>query len=422
MNKPVKLSVDNTSLRSPDPRDETTPRPPAAPPQARTEPPSPAPAQEAAPPPPAAKKSRGRGALRGVLMLGGIALVVFGGGAYWLRGGRWVGTDDAYLRAPKLMVSTDISGIVSSVDVVEGQRVKAGDTLFRVDPTQFQIALANAEAQRDNVRLAQLSARADYAQLQASIAAQTSQVALAQATDDRAAGLARTNAGTQASLDQARYTLQSATKQLDAMKKQAEAALIRIGGSPDYPIEKTPQYRAAEAAVREANRELDHTNVRAPFDGVVTAVDRLQPGTFLVSQTAALTNTGAVALVATDGLYVEANVKETDLTFIKKGDPVDIAVDAYPDRPLKGEVDSISPASGSEFAVIPAQNASGNWVKVVQRVPLRLKVNVPKDAPPLRTGMSVVVDIDTGHQRRLKDLWSWLPTPARSVLDGLFPN
>ena len=423
MNKPVNISLEDATPyepefraeapeRAPPPSPDPTPSlAPAAAPQA--------PAAEPEAPPSAPKKTRGRGFLRGFLMLGGIAVVIVGGTAYWLSGGRWISTDDAYLRAPKLMVSTDISGIVSSVDVAEGQSVKAGDTLFRVDPAQFQIALNAAKAQRDNVHTNLTAAHADYAQLQASIASQTSQVALAQATNDRAAGLVKSNAGTQAAFDQSRYTLLSATKQLDAMKKQADAALIRLGGASDFPIEQTPQYRAADATVAEAQRELDHTIVRAPFAGIVTEVDKLQPGTFLVSQTAALTNTGAVALVATEGLYVDANVKETDLTYIKKGDPVDVAVDAYPDQPLKGEVDSIAPASGSEFALIPSQNASGNWVKVVQRVPLRVKVNLPKDARSLRSGMSVVVDIDTGHQRHLKDLWSWLPDPMRSRLDGL---
>ncbi len=397
-------------------RNEVPERAPAPPPEpvARGEAPS---AQTETPVAHVARKG-GRNFLRLLLMAGGIFAVVALGTGYWLHGGRWVSSDDAYIRAPKLMVSTDVSGIVSSVDVSEGARVKAGDILFRVDPAQFEIALQLAKAQLVSIRTGLQAAHGDYAQLQAGIAAQTAQVALAQATNDRAEGLARTSSGTQASLDQARFTLLAAQKQLEAMKRQSEAALTRLGGAEDFPVEQTSQYLAAQAGVAEAQRQLDHTVVRAPFSGIVTAVDRLQPGAFLVSQTAALTNTGAVALVASDGFYIEANVKETDLTFIKSGDSVDFTVDAYPGHAFKGEVDSISPATGSEFALIPAQNASGNWVKVVQRVPVRIKVKPGADDPRLLSGMSVVVEIDSGHIRRLSDLWDWGPAPMRSRPDA----
>ncbi len=384
-------------------------------PAARAE--APAETREAASPPRDARQ-RGRGRLRSILMLAGIAGVVIIGGGYWLRGGRWVSTDDAYVRAPKLMVSTDISGIVSAVDVVEGQHVKAGDVLFRVDPKPFQTALDAAKAQLEITRINLTAARSDYRQLQSGIAAQEAQVALAQITNDRASGLAQSNAGTKAAYDQARYTLESTRNQLDALRRQLDSALTRLGGGVDAPIEQHPQYKAAMAAVNEAQRQYDHTIVRAPFGGVVTAVDKLQPGTYLVSQTAALTNTGAVALIADEGLYIEANVKETDLTFMKVGDPVDIAVDTYPDRVWKGHVDSISPASGSEFSILPAQNASGNWVKVVQRVPLRLKIDKSPDNSRLRSGMSVVADVDTGHVRHLSDLWPWSSAAPKGEADG----
>ncbi len=388
---------------------ETRVEPPASPPpEARSE----APATEIDLVP--GEETRGRrrrGFLRSFLMLFGIAAVVVGGCAYWLHGGRWVSTDDSYLRAPLLMVSTDVSGIVSSVNVAEGQRVKTGDILFRVDDAQFKIALASAQAQLENVRINLTAAHSDYAQLQSGVAAQQAQVALAQVNNDRAASLARTDAGSKATYDQTRFTLDAARNQLEALRRQSEAALARLGGDAAAPIENHPQYLAAKAAVAEAQRQFDHTIVRAPFDGIVTQVDKLQPGTFLVSQTAALTNTGAVALVADQGIYVEANVKETDLTYIKVGDPIEIQVDAYPDRTWTGVVDSISPASGSEFALIPSQNASGNWVKVVQRLPLRLKINQSPNDPQLRAGMSVIANIDTGHMRQIGDLWpSWLPS------------
>ena len=303
------------------------------------------------------------------------------------------------------MVSTDVSGIVSSVDVHEGDRVKAGQVLFRVDPQQFEIALRATQAQLAQTKINLEASQQDYLRLQSDIAAQDAQVSLAQATYDRSAALLQSSAGTRAAYDQARFTLQAAQKQLDSLKQQAQSALTRLGGAAEGPVEQHPQYLAARAQADEAQRQLDHTIVRAPFAGIVTAVDSLQPGTFLGSQTAALTNPGAVGLVATDDVWIDANVKETDLTYAKVGDPVDITIDAFPGRTWHGNVGAIAPASGAEFSLLPAQNSSGNWVKVVQRLPVRIQLDADANAPHLRSGMSVVADIDTGHKRSLSELW-----------------
>ena len=347
----------------------------------------------------------GRNRQRLVLMAAGIAVAVATAGGFWLSGGRWVSSDNAYIHAPKLMVSTDVSGIVASVDVHEGERVRAGQVLFRVDPRQFEIALHAAQANLDQTKISLEAAQQDYRRLQSDIAVQEAQVALAQATNERASALLATNAGTRAAYDQARFTLEAAQKQLESLKLQAQSALTRLGGDASSPVERHPQYLAAAAQADEAQRQLDHTIVRAPFAGIATAVDTLQPGTYLVSQTAALTNTGAIGLVSTDDVWIEANLKETDLTYAKVGDPVEVTIDTYPGRTWHGHVMAISPASGAEFSVIPAQNASGNWVKVVQRVPVRIALDPQDDAPRLSAGMSVVVDIDTGHRRSLSELW-----------------
>ena len=156
-----------------------------------------------------------------------------------------------------------------------------------------------------------------------------------------------------------------------------------------------PTYLQAKAQLDEAQRQLEHSVVRAPFNGVVTQVDQLQPGMYLVAATAALTNTGAVALVATDDVWIDANFKETDLTWVKPGEEVEISVDTYPGKTWAGKVKAISPASGSEFSILPAQNSSGNWVKVVQRIPVRIAVDRKEGDPPLRAGMSTYVTIDT---------------------------
>jgi membrane fusion protein, multidrug efflux system len=343
--------------------------------------------------------------LRLVLMVGGILVVLVAALTLWMRGGRYVSADDAYVRAAKLMVTTDVSGIVTEVAVREGQLVKAGDVLFRIDPRQFQIALDNAKAQLQQTALSIGAMKQDYRRMLEDIQAQQAQVELDQANFDRYAVLVRTESVSKANYDQARFTLAADKRKLESLRQQSEVQLARLGGSPDIAVEEHPQYLQNKAHVDEAQRQLDHTVVRAPFNGIVTQVDTLQPGTYLVSQTAALTNTGAVGLVATDNVWVDAHVKETDLTHVKPGDPVGIFVDTYPSRVWSGTVESISPASGSEFSILPAQNASGNWVKVVQRIPVRIRVERKPDDPVLRAGMSVTVDIDTGHRRSLSELF-----------------
>ena len=343
--------------------------------------------------------------LRRFLMVGGVVLVVAASLGFWLAGDRYVGTDDAYVHAGQLMVSTDVSGLVADVEVHQGQHVKAGQILFRIDPRQFQIALENAKANLGQTRLTLLSMKDDYGRMLKDIAAQESQVSLDQATYDRYAALMRLNSIAQAQFDQAHYTLATAESTLGSLKDQAEVQLAKLGGALTIPVEQLPQYLASKSQVDETQRQLDHTVVRAPFDGIVTEVDSLQPGALVISALSAFTTTSAVGLVSTRNLWVEANMKETDLTHVHVGDPVDITVDTYPGQTWKGEVDSISPATGSDFSVLPAENASGNWVKVTQRVTVKMRLHLRPGDPPLRAGMSTYVSIDTGHRRWFRLLY-----------------
>jgi membrane fusion protein, multidrug efflux system len=327
------------------------------------------------------------------------------GFAFYIMGGRYVSTDDAYVHAAKLMVSTDVSGLVSEVNVHESQPVKAGDVLFRVDPKQFQIALDNAKANLAQTALSIEAMKQDYKRMLDDAAAQQSKVALDQVTFDRDDAMLKTNAVSKAEYDNARLNLDSDKARLESLRKLADVQLRRLGGSADLPVEQHPQYLQAKAQVDEAQRQLDHTVVRAPFDGTATQVDALQPGTYLVSQTAALTNTGAIALVSANDLWVDANMKETDLTYVKVGDPVKIWVDSYPGHVWSGTVESIAPAAGSEFSILPAQNSSGNWVKVGQRIPVRVRIDPKSEKLRLRAGMSVTAEIDTGHRRTLSEIF-----------------
>lgn len=396
--EPVAL-VDRTATEIPAKLFDPNPAP-----QSPTQPTPPSRPSPDGSPPDGAKPPRRRHMLRPILMAAGIGAVAIGSGVFWLHGGRFAGTDDAYVQAAKLVVATDVSGLVASVNVREGQPVAKGDLLYQLDLRQFQIARADAKARLDDTALSIQAMKDDYQVLLAEAAAQEAQVALDQATFDRVSKLKRDNFASKANFDQAQYALELDKAKLASLQHKAQSQLSQLGGDPDIAVADHPLYRQAQAAVDEARRALDHASVRAPFAGVVTRVDSLQPGDYLVAQTAGLTGAGAIGLVATDHMWVTAQMKETDLTFVKPGDPVTITVDTYPGQVWHGTVESISPATGSEFSVLPAENASGNWVKVVQRIPVRIQIETPPGAPVLRAGMSATVAIDTGHRRSFRDL------------------
>jgi membrane fusion protein (multidrug efflux system) len=346
------------------------------------------------------------GLLRRVLMFGGVAIVAVLALTFWLMGGRYVSTDDSYVQAATLMVSTDVSGLVKTVNVHEGEAVKKGQVLFTLDPHPFQIALDNANAQLAQVNQTVVSTKADYQSMLSSAQAQEAQVALDQRNYQRYAALLKENAIAPATYDQARLTLATAQAQLVSLQQTAQTQLAKLSGNPNVATDQTPQYMQMKAAVDEDQRQLDHSIVRAPFDGVIAEVDSLQPGTLVISAMSAFTTTSAVGLVGTDNVWVDANMKETDLTHVKVGDPVSITIDTYPGRKWKGYVQAISAASGSTFSALPAENASGNWVKVTQRISVRIAIHRQKGDPVLSSGMSTVVEIDTGHrlwQRMLGD-------------------
>jgi membrane fusion protein, multidrug efflux system len=323
-----------------------------------------------------------------------IALIA---GAYWyVIGGQTMSTDDAYVDADKVGISTDVSGIVQDVDVGDNQHVTAGQLLYRLDPLQFQIALDNAKANLAQTALTIESMKQDYQRMLSDIEAEQAQVDLDQVNYNRYATLVTSDTVSKASYDQARFTLQADQGKLASLKHQADVELAKLDGNPNIAVTDHPQYHQAKAQVDEAQRELDHTVVKAPFAGIVTNVPSIAPGKYLAASVTAF------FLVATDHAWVEAQPKETQLTFVQAGQPVVVTVDTYPHVEWHGTVQSMSPAAAQEFQLLPAQNTSGNWVKVVQRIPLRVRVDT-SDAglPPLRAGMSVEINVDTGHARGL---------------------
>jgi membrane fusion protein (multidrug efflux system) len=345
-----------------------------------------------------AKRGIDKGALRRILMIGGVIVVASASAFFYLNGGRYVTSDDAYVHSNKLMVSTDVSGLIKSVNVKEGQQVRQGDILFTLDPLPFQIALDNA-----NAALAQSvqnveSARATYRAAVGQIAAQQAQVTLTKQTYDRYAALAKANAIAATTVDQARGAMLTAQATLVSLQQTAATDLAKLNGDPNMAAEKAPSYMMAKATVDEDTRQLGHATVRAPFGGVVGEVDSLQPGTLVISAMSAFTTTSAVGLMGTD-IWIESDMKETDLTDVRTGDPVDITVDTYPGIHWTGHVETVSAGSDSSFSALPAENASGNWVKVGQRFPMRVAVDQKTGQPPLRAGMSAVISVDTGKRR-----------------------
>ncbi|MFA6153676.1 HlyD family secretion protein [Mesorhizobium sp.] len=324
-----------------------------------------------------------------------IALVV--GGYYYVVGGQVMTTDNAYIQARSLGVATDVSGTVFEIDVRDNQTVKKGDVLFRLRPASFETALAAAQAQLGTVRNQVLTLQASYQQSLALIAQAQADIPYYEAAFQRQQDLLKTSTASKASFDSAQHDLVAARQKVTVARSQAEATLAQLGGDANQPIEKNPFYLQAQSALDDAQRNLADSVVKAPFDGIVTNVDALQVGKYLPA------SQPAFSLVSATDLWIAAEPKETELTYVRPGQTATISVDTYPGAVWHGTVASISPASSSSFSLLPAQNTTGNWVKVVQRIPMRVTVDDLQGKPPLRGGMSVVVGIDTGHARGLPD-------------------
>jgi len=378
---------------------------PVNPQASRLESPSPAEARKAQPgqsedgqhqaAPPRPSRQRVRVALFALLP---VALLV--AGYLYVTGGQIVATDNAYIQADHVGVSTDVSGLVATVDVKDNQHVVKGQVLFTLKPEPFQIALASARAQLGNVRNQILNLKASYSQALAEIDQAQIDLAYYQTNFQRQQTLVNVSAVSKTNFDDARHALDSTRQKITVAKARAQMVLAQLGGRIETPVEQQSTYLVAQAAVDEAQRNLDNSVVRASFDGIVTNVDSLQVGSYLQPPHS------GISLVSDDRLWVAASPKETELTHMKPGQAVDIRVDSYPGVHWRGTVESISPASGSSFSLLPAQNTTGNWVKVVQRIPVRISIDDAGDKPPLRTGMSVEAEIDTGAARGLPHLFS----------------
>ena len=330
-----------------------------------------------------------------------------GGLVLYLNGGRYVGTDDAYVGAQKVLITPDISGKIDKVVVKEGQHVNKDDVLFEIDPVPFKLAVDQARAQLEQ-------AKTTYDNLVANVKIYGQMLDLAQQAVDlkqrdveRKQALVAQKVGSQLDLDNSANAMVTAGAQAQFVRQQLSNAKAQLLGNPDLPMEQFPPYAQAKAQLDMAQRNLDHTVLRAPMPGIATQVEQIQLGRFVAA------GTPVFSVIDVDQPWVDANPKESDFTYVAVDQPATLEVDAFPNHLFKGHVGSLSPGTGAQFAILPPQNATGNFVKVVQRVPVRIYFDM--DDPfvkKLKAGMSVYATVDTGHKRSLATLLGFAPAVA----------
>jgi membrane fusion protein (multidrug efflux system) len=360
-----------------------------------------------------------RGLIRFVLMLVLPTTAVIYGASIWAESQRYITTDNAYVKANLVAISPEVSGRISELNVVDNQEVVKGDILFRIDRRDYQF---DVNAKLAELEAAARSIRARQSQYRAGVTAVheiRERIAFYQSEFKRAEALAKRGAGTGAKLDEARYNMKLARRELATKTEDNRTVLAGLGGSATSAVETHPSYTKLLAEFDEAQLNLDRTTVTAPASGVVSNV-KLRLGENVRA------GVPTFSLIESNETWIEANLKETQLTYIVIGQDATLIADAYPDHTFKAKIASISPATGAEFALLPPQNASGNWVKVVQRVPVRLHTVDENGKRKLRAGMTISVTVDTERETSLKLLiagWlndfgmmSYLPDSGRDWL------
>jgi membrane fusion protein (multidrug efflux system) len=349
----------------------------------------------------------GRRALVRLVLLAGVPMLAAAGALMvWRAGGRYVTTDNAYVKADIVQIAPEVSGQVVEVAVGDHARIEAGAVLLRVDPGPFRLALAKAEAELEAARALVETARATYRETRSELGELESRAAHLARQARRQHELAARGVAPATRMEETQNEAQVARERVNVVRQRLTRLLTTLKGDPDLPVDEHPTVLERIADRDRAALDLARTTVTAPTAGVVVNM-RLQRGEQVRAATPVF------ALVAERRPWVEANLKETTLTNVEIGQRVDVVLDIYPDVAWSGEVESISPATGAEFAVLPPQNASGNWVKVVQRLPVRIRLHRHAGEPALRAGVTATVSIDTGRQRRLGDVYTNLANRVR---------
>ncbi len=319
-------------------------------------------------------------------------LILGGAGYFYAKSGRYITTENAYVKADIVQISTNIDGLITNVFVKENQRVNEGDPVFAIDPRPFQKALAIAKADMASARQTVEAMRARYRQGKVAIESAKERVRYLKREFERQQELREGGVGTRARFDETEHNLKMAKRELASVREDNQIVLAELAGEPDVAVEQHPTYLHAEAKYDIAALNLAYASVNAPTSGILTHVS-VEPGEYVEAGNILL------AIVGTEDLWVEANLKEIDLEYLKVGQNATVVLDSLPDVVWQATVDSISPATGAEFSVLPAQNASGNWVKVVQRIPVRLMLADRPGSDALRAGLTASISIDTERKR-----------------------
>ncbi len=338
--------------------------------------------------------------LRRVLLGGVPAVAVLVALLFWLWSGRYITTENAYVKADIAQISAEIAGRVLEVHVRDHAEVKAGDVLITIDPEPFRVALTKADAELDSTRTQVRTLVGTWNEAKSELHEAESKVAYWTAQLARQKTLAARGIVASSKFEEVESNATAAEDRVAMMRMKVERVIAQLAGDPQRPVDAHPMVREKQAERERAQLDLARTTIRAPLGGTVVNV-RLQKGDPIKAATPLF------SLVADRRPWVEANFKETELTHVRKGLSATVVLDIHPDIVWQAEVESISPATGAEFALLPPQNASGNWVKVVQRLPVRLRLLPQPGEPPLRAGMTATVRIDTGRERRVSNLFGW---------------
>jgi membrane fusion protein (multidrug efflux system) len=327
------------------------------------------------------------------LMIGGSVVIVLIAAYLYFASGRSEATNDAYVNAARVAISTNVPGRVVELHVHDNQRVKRGEVLFRLDDRPFQLAVNEARAKLNNARLQVESLKATHKQKQSELRSAQDTLAYETREMDRQKRLLASGISSQAQVDRVSHSRDAAAQAVATAQQQIASVVANLGGDPSIDPAKHPAVEQAQAALDRALLDLSYTTIAAPDDGIVAQVERLQVGDYVNAASPVF------ALVSTHNVWVEANFKEVQLSRMRAGQPATVEIDTYGDKTFKAHVASLSPGTGAQFAMLPAQNATGNWVKVVQRLAVRIEIEDADRDHPLYSGLSATVKVDTHNQQ-----------------------